>query len=98
MKMITAEESTTKGQIKIGSHMVESNDSRGFEYLGYCPQVCYIYILENIRVIKNAYNCAIIYFQFDAVWKNITIREHLNLYAAIRGIPPARISRYWQLS
>ena len=29
--------------------------------------------------------------QFDAVWKTITIEEHLAVYAAIRGIPPNQI-------
>ena len=39
MKMITAEENPSRGQIKIGPHQIKSNDSEGFEYLGYCPQV-----------------------------------------------------------
>ena len=39
MKMIIAEEHPTKGRIKIGPYEIESNDSKGFEYLGYCPQV-----------------------------------------------------------
>lgn len=25
--------------------------------------------------------------QHDALWKNVTVREHIELYAAIRGIP-----------
>lgn len=25
--------------------------------------------------------------QHDALWKNVTVREHLELYAAIRGVP-----------
>ncbi|XP_071448970.1 cholesterol transporter ABCA5-like [Hetaerina americana] len=29
--------------------------------------------------------------QHDALWKNITVREHLELYAAIRGVPPIDI-------
>ena len=39
MKMIIAEEHPTKGRIKIGPYEIESNDSKGFDYLGYCPQV-----------------------------------------------------------
>ena len=39
MKMIIAEEHLTKGRIKIGPFEIESNNSKGFEYLGYCPQV-----------------------------------------------------------
>ena len=39
MKMITAEENPSRGYIKIGPHEIKSNDSEGFEYLGYCPQV-----------------------------------------------------------
>ena len=39
MKMITAEENPSRGQIKIGPYQIKSNDSEGFEYLGYCPQV-----------------------------------------------------------
>ena len=39
MKMIIAEEHPTQGRIKIGPYEIESNDSQGFEYLGYCPQV-----------------------------------------------------------
>ena len=31
--------------------------------------------------------------QFDAVWKNISVTEHLQLYAAIRGVPPEDIER-----
>jgi len=29
--------------------------------------------------------------QFDAVWKTVTIQEHLEVYAAIRGVPPREI-------
>lgn len=29
--------------------------------------------------------------QHDALWKNITVREHLELYAAIRGVPRNKI-------
>lgn len=32
--------------------------------------------------------------QHDAQWKNITVREHLECYAAIRGVPTQEISRY----
>lgn len=31
--------------------------------------------------------------QHDAQWKNITVREHLECYAAIRGVPCSDISR-----
>lgn len=30
--------------------------------------------------------------QHDALWKNITVREHLECYAAIRGVPYGHIS------
>lgn len=30
--------------------------------------------------------------QHDALWKNITVREHLECYAAIRGVPYSHIS------
>ena len=30
--------------------------------------------------------------QFDAVWQRITVKEHLEVYAAIRGVPPNKIS------
>lgn len=32
--------------------------------------------------------------QHDAHWKNITVREHLQCYAAIRGIPWGDIDRF----
>lgn len=31
--------------------------------------------------------------QHDALWKNITVREHMECYAAIRGVPSGEISR-----
>ena len=31
--------------------------------------------------------------QHDAQWKNITVREHLECYAAIRGVPWGEIHR-----
>lgn len=31
--------------------------------------------------------------QHDALWKNITVREHLEVYASIRGVPYQSISR-----
>jgi ATP-binding cassette subfamily A (ABC1) protein 5 len=31
--------------------------------------------------------------QHDAQWKNITVREHLECYAAIRGVPWREITR-----
>ncbi|XP_065201451.1 uncharacterized protein LOC135832246 isoform X2 [Planococcus citri] len=30
--------------------------------------------------------------QSDVLWKNITVREHIELYAAIRGVPPEKIN------
>ena len=45
--MIIAEEHPTKGRIKIGPYEIESNDSKGFDYLGYCPQVCMKYNKED---------------------------------------------------
>ena len=39
MRMIIAEEHPTGGKIKIGPYDIESNDSEGFDFLGYCPQV-----------------------------------------------------------
>lgn len=32
--------------------------------------------------------------QHDALWKNITVREHLECYAAIRGVPKQDIPGY----
>jgi len=71
MRMITAEENPSRGNIKIGKHDIESNSSEGFQYLGYCPQ-------------------------FDAVWRKITVREHLETYAAIRGVATKDIKRLTQ--
>lgn len=31
--------------------------------------------------------------QHDALWKNITVREHLECYAAIRGVPRSQIPK-----
>lgn len=31
--------------------------------------------------------------QHDAQWKNITVREHLECYAAIRGVPSGEIDQ-----
>lgn len=31
--------------------------------------------------------------QHDAQWKNVTVREHLECYAAIRGVPWGEIKR-----
>ncbi|XP_044763088.1 ABC transporter A family member 1-like [Coccinella septempunctata] len=31
--------------------------------------------------------------QHDALWKNITVREHLECYAAIRGVPRSKIPK-----
>ena len=30
--------------------------------------------------------------QFDAVWQRVTVKEHLEVYAAIRGVPADKIS------
>lgn len=30
--------------------------------------------------------------QFDALWQRVTVREHLEVYAAIRGVPPHKIT------
>ncbi|KAK4878287.1 hypothetical protein RN001_010793 [Aquatica leii] len=35
--------------------------------------------------------------QHDALWKNITVREHLECYAAIRGVPFKDVSRVVEL-
>ncbi|KAG7303248.1 hypothetical protein JYU34_011715 [Plutella xylostella] len=61
MKIITAEEQPTRGEVILGGESVSGAQSSAFELLGYCPQ-------------------------HDALWKNVTIREHLECYAAIRGV------------
>lgn len=33
--------------------------------------------------------------QHDALWRNITVREHMEAYANIRGIVPSHITRYF---
>ena len=50
MKMIIAEEHPTKGRIKIGPYEIESNDSKGFDYLGYCPQVFDLPLKARIKI------------------------------------------------
>merc|ERR1712136_498126 len=35
--------------------------------------------------------------QHDALWRNITVREHLEAYAIIRGIEPSHINRVIEL-
>ena len=30
--------------------------------------------------------------QFDAVWQRVTVKEHLELYASMRGVPSAKIA------
>lgn len=32
--------------------------------------------------------------QHDALWKNVTIREHIECYAAIRGVSKADTPKY----
>jgi len=32
--------------------------------------------------------------QHDPLWENITLREHLELYSVVRGIPKERRNRY----
>ena len=54
MKMIIAEEHPTKGRIKIGPYEIESNDSKGFDYLGYCPQVLYVLNIMKKIFMKEA--------------------------------------------
>ncbi|XP_011146554.1 ABC transporter A family member 1 isoform X4 [Harpegnathos saltator] len=68
MKIITAEESATRGRVQIGGHSINTHMSDAFRQMGYCPQ-------------------------HDAQWKNITVREHLECYAAIRGVPWSDIDR-----
>lgn len=68
MKIITAEQAPTRGQVQIGGQNITSNMADAFKLLGYCPQ-------------------------HDALWKNITVREHLECYAAIRGVPYSDIPR-----
>lgn len=68
MKIVTGEESNTRGRVKISGLDVTSNVNEVFSKMGYCPQ-------------------------HDALWKNVTIKEHLVCYAAIRGIPRKDIDR-----
>ncbi|KAL3270830.1 hypothetical protein HHI36_021350 [Cryptolaemus montrouzieri] len=68
MKIITAEEASTRGRVQICGKSITSNMDDMFQLLGYCPQ-------------------------HDALWKNITVREHLECYAAIRGVPRSQISK-----
>ena len=39
MRIIIAEEAPTCGSVRVGPYNVDSNMSKGFELLGYCPQV-----------------------------------------------------------
>jgi len=68
MKVITAEESPTRGRIQVAGHDIRSNQSAAFRALGYCPQ-------------------------HDALFRNITVRGHMEAYAAIRGIAPSHINK-----
>ena len=51
MRIIIAEESPSQGKVKIGPYDIVSNDSPGFEQLGYCPQVSKNSALQSINNI-----------------------------------------------
>jgi len=54
----------------------------------YLPSLWYgTYLFMIICFVQELGYCP----QFDCVWKTITVREHLETYAAIRGVPRAHI-------
>ncbi|CAG9854771.1 unnamed protein product [Phyllotreta striolata] len=72
MRIITAEESPTRGRVQIAGKSITSNMNDAFQLLGYCPQ-------------------------HDAQWKEITVAEHLEVYAAIKGVPAKTIPKMVEL-
>lgn len=68
MKLMTAEETPTRGIVRICGHDVTTDMKKASQLMGYCPQA-------------------------DALWKNITVKEHLKLYAILRGVPSCDIDR-----
>ena len=63
MKMIIAEENPTQGNIKIGQHDIISNNSPGFEQLGYCPQVRKIVLVTKLgKVFKFTFQNSLMQF------------------------------------
>ncbi|XP_039297783.1 ATP-binding cassette sub-family A member 2 [Nilaparvata lugens] len=66
LKIITSEESATRGKVEVKGMNTNLNSRKVFKHIGYCPQK-------------------------DTQWNNVTVREHLELYATIRGVPEKEI-------
>jgi len=32
--------------------------------------------------------------QHDVLWRNLTVREHLELYATLKGVPPSEVGTH----
>ena len=75
MKMIIAEEHPTKGRIKIGPYEIESNDSKGFDYLGYCPQVFDLtrVSVQGVKSLGGHFACLCRGFEFYEVKKKFLL-------------------------
>jgi ATP-binding cassette subfamily A (ABC1) protein 5 len=88
MKVITAEESPTRGRVS-------------FSYFSGLIRTCKLSLSFKVQVdghdiVSNqsdAFQALGYCPQHDALWRNITVREHMEAYASIRGIVPSHIPR-----
>lgn len=86
MRIITAEEAPTRGQVGY----MENNTVFKLTVIKIQVQIGGQSITSNMT---DAFRLLGYCPQHDALWKNITVREHLECYAAIRGVPYGDISR-----
>ena len=106
MKIITAEEAPTLGRVRFSDMQIQFSRTISKTQMSMlCKSACVtnesLLICQQVRVaghditsnLSDAFQALGYCPQHDALWRNITVREHMETYAAIRGVEPSHIGR-----
>lgn len=102
MRIITMEEKETTGKVRKAFFftflIIILNFIFNFNYECYFEIISYLKVFIKGHDIRESVDIAYRMIgycpQHDALWSSLTIREHLYVYATIRGISSSQIKKY----
>jgi ABC-type multidrug transport system ATPase subunit len=53
--------------------------------------------MQVVMYLKRNINVCSVTLQFDILWDALTAKEHMELFASIKGLPPAAITSVYFL-
>lgn len=81
----------TSGSARVCGYEVGEDISKVWRLLGVCPQVCTplhpVTQVARTPIARNSrYLHYAVHLQFDTVWDELTVAEHLTFYARVKGL------------